>query len=509
MKKRLALSILMLFSSRLVLADRGPIVWQEGVILSQQSQKAIILHNRSEEILILGTELKSNKETDILEFIPFPSEPKVSAAAGNPFGEAARIIGRKGLVFEHSRSNPVKGKRREEPETTPVEIRFSEKIGLHDVTSIRINDIAHFSGWLREFFSAKGIPFDQEKLDKVFDNAKDYLQRGYSYFVFDGVKVSEKTHFLEPLIYRFKSDRIYYPLKTSNLIGGSGTVELILILPGSISDELWQTTRSIFTAGGDRRVDLSSSAKIFPAEVAAIYNLAPFFNESRAYVQVLKYSGSYDYKNDFTFELNKLIPYPYRFVTSSPFPEERFTPPLTSEEKRDLREEFCSLENAGVLYPFSPAELDCWSFIPSEEYRVFEALFKDDRLSGIPSGFPLGEVLIENRTAREEYRGNKKAVDPQIVKSFNDINRVEYPLENAFLQSDGSKIRVKGNPGPNSFEAEGKTYVSRAGFNRDRTKALVYLEYIANPRSGVGYFVTLEKQNGAWSISDFELGKKY
>ncbi len=64
MKKIAPLLFLMFYSSSFALADRGPIVWQEGAVLSQQSQKAIILHNRSEEVLILETELKSSKETE-------------------------------------------------------------------------------------------------------------------------------------------------------------------------------------------------------------------------------------------------------------------------------------------------------------------------------------------------------------------------------------------------------------------------------------------------------------
>lgn len=46
-------------------ADRGPVTWQENVSLSQESQKAIILHNGTEEVLILGTELKASSEIDL------------------------------------------------------------------------------------------------------------------------------------------------------------------------------------------------------------------------------------------------------------------------------------------------------------------------------------------------------------------------------------------------------------------------------------------------------------
>jgi hypothetical protein len=102
--------------------------------LSEDSQKAIIFHNKKEEVLILGTELKADKEIGILEFIPIPSEPLVSLAKGNPFEEINKLLRLKRIEFE---GMLTKGGSRSEP----VEIRLSHKIGLHDVTVIKINDI--------------------------------------------------------------------------------------------------------------------------------------------------------------------------------------------------------------------------------------------------------------------------------------------------------------------------------------------------------------------------------
>jgi len=96
-----AFSILGLFLANTAFADKGPIILSEGVSLSQESQKAIILHNTTEEILILGTEMRAEQETEILEFIPFPSEPQVSLAEGNPFEKIGQLITEKGLLFEY------------------------------------------------------------------------------------------------------------------------------------------------------------------------------------------------------------------------------------------------------------------------------------------------------------------------------------------------------------------------------------------------------------------------
>lgn len=74
-------------------ADMGRIyVSDEDVTVSEDAQKAIILHNLSEEVLILGTDLKATKKTGIIRFIPFPREPMVSLAPKGVFEHAAAMI---------------------------------------------------------------------------------------------------------------------------------------------------------------------------------------------------------------------------------------------------------------------------------------------------------------------------------------------------------------------------------------------------------------------------------
>jgi len=148
MKKILfAIYLLILFCPAILMADKGLFWWTMDAELSQDSQKAIILHNFKEEVLILGTELKASKDTGILEFIPFPSEPEISLAKGNPFEEINKLLQKKRIEFAVF----TKGGSSAEP----VEIRLSQKIGLHDVTVIKINDINGFNKGSVKFFMCK------------------------------------------------------------------------------------------------------------------------------------------------------------------------------------------------------------------------------------------------------------------------------------------------------------------------------------------------------------------
>jgi Uncharacterized protein conserved in bacteria (DUF2330) len=499
MKKVLIVSVVLLSLTISAHADKGPIVWHEGVEVSQESQKAIILHNAAEEVLILGTEMKANKKIEMLEFIPFPSEPTVSLATGAPFEEIAKLIKKKGLVFQFSSIGKGPGT----TESAPVEIRLSEKIGLHDVTAIKINDIGQFSTWLEDFFKSNGIQADKEKLSNVYGSAQDYVRRGINYFVFDRVEVSENIKFIEPLMYRFRTDKIYYPLKTSNLIGGRGAVELILVLPGSISDDIWQTVRKVFVRGDGVEIMMSSSSKLRPKEVESIYASEPFFGKTaKTYLQVFKYSGPYNFADDFSYAVGALVPYAYRYVKEGPIAEmTQVVPPFAKDEVRDLREAFCLESNPRNVFSVRRYGLDCWDYIPNDEYEAYAALFKKGSLAGIP----WGRVVLENKTIRATYKGKK--VDKTILKDYHDKNRVGYPVEDAFPDYDEVSISPRGDTEAAVPSSKGRTSVSRAGFNQDRSKALVYVNHIAGPRSGVSYFVTLEKKSGEWQVAGFEAAK--
>lgn len=503
MKQLFAIPLILLSLVGAAHADKGPVLWQEGVHLRQEAQKAIILHNAAEEVLILGTELKASRETEILEFIPFPSEPEVSLAKGNPLEEAARLINRKGLVFTFSSAEGVKGGA--EKTTAPVEIRLSKRVGLHDVTVVKINAIAHFERWLEDFFRSRGIRADREKLSAVHRNAQDYIGRGLAYFVFDQVRVSESVRLVEPLTYRFKTDRIYYPLKTSNLIGGSGIVELILVLPGSVTEHIWRGIWNIFPRGRGSAIQISSSSKVYPDELTTLYPDASFFGKSaKTYLQVVKYTGAYDFKDDFTYPLGKLVPYAYRDSMGNRFTGESFDPPLTGDERRDLREAFCPPGLSKPVYEVYGSSLDCWSFIPNDEYEVYAAAFRERKLPGIPAA----DVVLEKATLRKEYRGGK--VDPAIAKDFNEKNGIGYDLENAFPPDAKPTIKIRDDRKGGSTLGIGRTHISRAGFNKERTQALLYVAHIeSRPRSLASYFVTLEKRGNEWAIADIELAGGY
>lgn len=324
---------LLIFCPTMSLADKGLFWWNMDARLTQSSQKAIIFHNLKEEVLILGTEIQAIKETGVLEFIPFPSEPEVNLAKGNPFEEANKLLRIKRIEFE---GVPTKGGVQSEP----VEIRLSQKIGLHDVTVIKINDINGFNKWVLDFLEKKGIKKIETKALKNFsDVAEDYIKRGIRYFVFDYVEVKKNPRFIEPLIYRFKTDKLYYPLKTSNIIGGAGRVELVLILPGTLGINEHELIETLKIFPHNRRPELSSSSKLYLKELKPIYEKVEeiFTEKSKIYLQMLRYTGRYEFKDDLNIDISKIAPFARKIERGWGY-EPNFLDEFTADELKDYFE---------------------------------------------------------------------------------------------------------------------------------------------------------------------------
>lgn len=332
-------------------ADKGQ-VWPYPARLAEASQKAIILHNDNEEVLILRTELKADQKIGILEFIPFPSEPAIGLAKGNPFTVVQQLITQKGLEYE---DRITKGGRN----PFPVEIKFEARLGVHDVTVVKIDDLSGFSKWVVGFFRKKGIKVTNN-FDNVYRNAEDYLGRGIHFFVFDYVMLKKETVSIEPLCYRFKSEKLYYPLKTSNIVGGDGLVDLVLILPGSLgllSDR--SDLRKIIELFKGGNWDLSSSSKVYSNELESIDPEAgAFFKTGKIYMQVLKYSGRYDFKDDLMLDIANIAPYAYKHFIYMPYYSNYFerdgyqlAESLSPEEMKDIEEAYSQKRPEWIFEP--------------------------------------------------------------------------------------------------------------------------------------------------------------
>ncbi len=256
------LSLIFLFSiPSLASANRGMIVvGPREVSLQESGQNAIVAWNGNEEVIILSTDAKSSESTLVLEVLPLPSSPTtVEEGSFDSFTKiketinkrvrAIRSQGMKGLGMHRSAGAPAPG----------VEITFHKKIGAHDVTVVKVNDLNYFINWVKNFTISKGFEYSEISLE--FKNSvANYLNRDIKFFVFDVIEASENKQSIKPLVYRFNSEFLYYPLEitaTSDAGLSQSDVNIFLIAKGIISETAIINTGLWPGTGFDYNIKLS------------------------------------------------------------------------------------------------------------------------------------------------------------------------------------------------------------------------------------------------------------
>jgi len=214
------------------LGDRAIIPVQPDVSVYEPAQKAIIAWNGREEILILSTDVNGEAGTFALEIMPLPSNPKIIEKASFESFETVQ-----GLIWANVPTNMYKtyGQRGEAAAT--VEITFHEKIGAHDITVVNASDASQFTRWAESFLKSNGVAesLSMKNFEPVIE---EYLNNDFSYFVFDLIEVSQQRNSLEPILYKFETSFLYYPLKISSLNPGNTKV-ILFLLTAEIVDQLF------------------------------------------------------------------------------------------------------------------------------------------------------------------------------------------------------------------------------------------------------------------------------
>ena len=210
-----------------VKADRGLIPVTSSVSIYEPGQKAILAWNGQEEIMILSTDVSSTSETLLLEILPLPSQPIVEAASLHSFEEIQDLIWEEGMFLYYS------GNKRDTVSNS-VLIVFNGQIGAHNVTVVRASDASELVSWINSFLAGSGFN-EQMSLGKSESVIVDYMQRGFRYYCLDIITVSQARKSVDPLLYRFNSSFLYYPLLITSPVGGSTEITLFLLTTSKIS----------------------------------------------------------------------------------------------------------------------------------------------------------------------------------------------------------------------------------------------------------------------------------
>lgn len=294
-------------------ADMGQVHAVDAVV-RETSQKAIILHNGLEEILILGTDLQADRKLGLIRFIPFRTEPRIGLAPPDSFENAAALLKKHNLQFlEASKAGGATGQ--------AVELRLQTRLGAHDMTVIKVNDPRQFRGWVNEYFRKKHLP-EQAEYPEAEAIVSDYVRRGIAYFVLDYVEVTEYLRTIEPVQYRFAGKDLYYPLKTSNTFGGRGGIDLVLLVPGTLCQpSLGAYDTCLGFSHYGEHWQASTSAALSLAEVSTIDPSAgQFFGDQQVFIQMVSYRGNYAFDRDIVVDVSQALSYAIGYAEQQPGP---------------------------------------------------------------------------------------------------------------------------------------------------------------------------------------------
>lgn len=229
------------------------------VSVFEPKQRAIILWNGEEEVLLLSTDQAATRPSPVLEVIPLPSEPKVELGKFETFQAAQSLVIKKGMwTFAHggARADLVKN------DAPPAaRITFQGKLGAHNLAVAEVLNrdgfVEHVQRYLQSKYGVKDAPIRPEFV-KIIDS---YLKEGYRWFAFDVITLSDKPLSREPIQYRFKSDHVFYPLRISSLEQGKTNVDLLVFSSAGATK---------FQGIPQRQLDMTPTMDITPAELKAV-----------------------------------------------------------------------------------------------------------------------------------------------------------------------------------------------------------------------------------------------
>lgn len=220
----------LIFCGSWVLGNRGMMPFDPRVQIFEPKQRAMIAWNGAEEILLLTTDLRASDSTMVLEVLPVPGEPEVKKGDLETFRRATDLINRKLPV-----PVPGKGGRTAEGAVLPGgEVTFQAQIGAHDVSVTHLLDGPGFVSWVLDYLKTRGVEEDIVT-SRMRALVEEYIAEGFEWFVFDVVALGPETVTSEPLQYRFKTRRLFYPLKITSTAAGATSVELLILTPRLLS----------------------------------------------------------------------------------------------------------------------------------------------------------------------------------------------------------------------------------------------------------------------------------
>jgi hypothetical protein len=198
----------------------------------EPGQKAIIAWDGEVEIMILSVDVLGSINGRVLHMVPLPSLPSVSLGNISTFNKINEHIRDKGYYSNDGGEGESEGEG-EGGYGDGIKIQFHEEIGLHNITVVKIDGSGHFFSWIKDHARNQGFK-NLTFLDGTLEVIEHYLNNNIRYFAFDTINLTTKEQSVEPIVYRFRTTYLYFPLIISSIIPGVSEINVVTIVPENL-----------------------------------------------------------------------------------------------------------------------------------------------------------------------------------------------------------------------------------------------------------------------------------
>ena len=161
---------------------------------------------------------EANGTKSMLHVIPFPSLPKIQSANKALFKRVINLLEEKEKqmnIFKESYANPLFGV--VGSGASGITPESAVKIGAHTIGVFRINTTKGLKDVVEQTFISEGVNFTWNITGEDMDVVNYYLSRGYNYFAFDSVNLTNRDQAKQPILYIFNTTNVYYPLRITTI----------------------------------------------------------------------------------------------------------------------------------------------------------------------------------------------------------------------------------------------------------------------------------------------------
>jgi hypothetical protein len=110
-----------------------------------------------------------------------------------------------------------------------------KRIGAHNISVVEVVDPGRFTEWVQETLEKNGA--QTIEIPAVLSRSvQEYIDDGFTWFVFDTVELGAETVTRDAISYRFATDKLFYPLRISRTDEGETEISLIVLTPQMLSE---------------------------------------------------------------------------------------------------------------------------------------------------------------------------------------------------------------------------------------------------------------------------------